>query len=165
MSALRAPGSLALGADTVVALGDEALGKPTSPDDAKRLLRLLRGRTHQVVTAVAVATMRGSGLHVRSRISGASVQMRDYSDDEIAAYVASGDPMDKAGGYAIQHPEFRPVRKLDGCYLTVVGLALPEALDLLREAGGDVPDFTEAQIGSVCPNCEDLERLSVLHTS
>ena len=96
------------------------------------MLRRLRGRTHQVITAVCVATPGRQPLlsYVRT-----AVQMRPYTDAEIAAYVASGDPLDKAGAYAIQHPDFRPVARLAGCYSNVVGLPLCLVVDLLHAAG------------------------------
>jgi MAF protein len=127
----RHPGAVVLAADTVVALDGALLGKPADPDEAWVMLRALRGRTHQVYTAVTVAKAGG----VRSRLSTCHVTMRPYSDAEIAAYVASGDPLDKAGAYAIQHPLFAPVAGWEGCYSAIMGLPLGVAADLLREAG------------------------------
>ncbi len=103
--AARHPGATVLAADTMVALDDMLLGKPADALDAAAMLRLLRGRTHQVYTAVCVAND-GS---LASQLSISDVTMRPYSDAEIAAYVATGDPLDKAGAYAIQHPVFAPV--------------------------------------------------------
>jgi MAF protein len=116
------PDELVVAADTIVVLDGQVLGKPADPDDAVRMLRRLRARPHWVYSGVAV-------WHPVSRrmvheLGGSLVWMRDYGDDEIAAYVESGDPLDKAGAYAIQHPEFDPVSHVEGCWLTVVGLPL-----------------------------------------
>ena len=84
------------------------LGKPAGPDEAQRMLRRLRGRRHQVHTALAVARFAGGRRRLlRGRVNSSTVTMRGYSDAEIGAYVATGDPLDKAGAYAIQHPVFR----------------------------------------------------------
>ncbi|HEX2172404.1 MAG TPA: Maf family protein, partial [Dehalococcoidia bacterium] len=126
------PGAWVIGADTlVVGPKGEPLGKPPTAASARSMLLQLRGRRHRVVTAQAV-------IH-RDRVASdhlsTLVTMRPYSDEEIAAYLASGDPFDKAGSYAIQHPTFRPVAFLDGCYLNVVGLPICRTARLLREAG------------------------------
>lgn len=155
-----APGAIVLGADTVVALDARALGKPESAADARRMLEQLRGRAHRVITAVAVARTEAHGQPVhRTRVSSAEVTMRAYSDPEIDRYVASGDPLDKAGAYAIQDPTFRPVEGLNGCYLTVVGLALPEVYELLAEAGLEVPAIAPPVLEQICPGCIDSDRL------
>jgi MAF protein len=126
----RMPGStLIVGADTVVTQGGEMFGKPTDPADAVRMLRTLRGEVHTVVSAVAVVEA-GSGRAV-IRLSSTLVSMRDYSDAEIEAYVAGGDPLDKAGAYAIQHAGFHPVAHIEGCYTGVVGLPLGALLRAL----------------------------------
>lgn len=127
-----APGGrvLIIAADTTVVVDDIILGKPTSAEDARSMLRLLRNRPHLVHT----------GLCVIDPISGrqlteahtARVFMRDYADNEIEAYIATGDPLDKAGAYGIQHPTFRPVARLDGCFLGVMGLSLCHLVDVLR---------------------------------
>jgi predicted house-cleaning NTP pyrophosphatase (Maf/HAM1 superfamily) len=100
------------------------------------MLRALRGRPHQVHTGVCVIDP-GDGREVSS-VHTAAVTMRAYSDAEIDAYIAGGDPFDKAGAYAIQHPTFRPVAAIKGCYLGVMGLSLCDLIPLLRELG--VPD-------------------------
>ncbi len=107
----RHPGATILAADTMVALDGLLLGKPADEFEATAMLRRLRGRTHQVYTAVCVAH---EGA-LSARLSVSDVTMRAYSDAEIAAYVATGDPLDKAGAYAIQHPLFSPVAAWDGC--------------------------------------------------
>ena len=118
-------------ADTTVALAEEMLGKPTDAADARRMLRALRNRSHEVHTGV-VLMMLGSGREV-SGVNTAVVTMRDYSDAEIETYIASGDPMDKAGAYAIQHPKFRPVARLDGCFTGVMGLSVCHLFHLFSQ--------------------------------
>ena len=129
--AARHPGATILAADTMVALDDMLLGKPADASEAAAMLRLLRGRTHQVYTAVCVAQ---DGSLV-ARLSVSDVTMRPYSDAEIAAYVATGDPLDKAGAYAIQHPLFAPVAAWTGCYAGIMGLPLRLVGEMLAEAG------------------------------
>jgi septum formation protein len=125
------PSAIVLAADTVVSHAGQALGKPTNVADAVRLLRALRGRRHEVITAVCVAR---AGHPLLAAASHTAVWMRRYTDAEIAAYVATGDPFDKAGAYAIQHPLFRPVARLVGSYTNVVGLPLGLVAELLRGA-------------------------------
>jgi MAF protein len=152
-----------LGADTVVALDGQPLGKPTDSEDAARMLGLLRGREHQVITAVAAARLDPgqAAPQTWTRANSASVLMRGYTDAEIQAYVASGDPLDKAGSYAIQHPGFHPVERLAGCYLTVVGLGLPETLEVLAAAGHPRPSITLNDLLRACPGCVDTVRLLI----
>lgn len=140
-----------LAADTVVILGADTLGvdehgdilgKPVDANDARDMLRRLRGRVHQVCTAMTLFTP-VSGDHggeVITRVTSTNVTMRDYSDAEIDAYIATGDPFDKAGSYAIQHPVFRPVANIDGCYTNVVGLPLCTLKNMLAEISW--PDIT-----------------------
>ncbi|HEX9069443.1 MAG TPA: Maf family protein [Ktedonobacterales bacterium] len=130
-----------LAADTTVLLDSASLAKPRDAEEATWMLRRLRGRTHTVATGVAVATPSGE---IRSATSDTLVTMRDYSDDEIARYVATGDPLDKAGAYSIQHPGFSPVATIEGCRLGVVGLPVCLAIALL---GLDAP----FPAGSICP--------------
>ncbi len=125
-----------IAADTTVALDDTIMGKPANPDEARAMLRALRGRTHAVHTAVCVLEP-AAGRELFS-VHSAAVTMRPYSDAEIDAYIATGDPFDKAGAYAIQHPTFQPVARLAGCFLGVVGLSLCDLIPLLRQL--DVPD-------------------------
>jgi len=131
----RHPDAIILAADTLVALDGVLLGKPTDSTEAVMMLRALRGRIHQVYTAVCVAT---NGA-LTSRLSISDVTMRPYSDEEIARYVASGDPLDKAGAYAIQHPLFAPVAAWKGCYAGIMGLPLRLAGEMLAEAGLKAP--------------------------
>lgn len=131
----RHPAATILAADTLVALDGALLGKPADPAEAVAMLRALRGRTHQVYTAVCVAT---NGTLI-SRLTISDVIMRPYSDAEIAAYVDTGDPLDKAGAYAIQHPTFSPVASWDGCYASIMGLPLRLVKAMLAEAGAPAP--------------------------
>lgn len=111
-----------LGADTTVADAGRILGKPRDAAEAHRMLSSLRGRTHQVYTALAVFQPASHTLLTDWCLT--EVPMRAYSDEEMQRYIASGDPLDKAGAYAIQHPEFKPVSNLSGCYANVMGLPL-----------------------------------------
>ena len=111
-----------LASDTTVLLEGEHLAKPIDAADATRMLRRLRGRVHIVATGVALTTTEGDDF--LSATSRTRVEMRAYSDDEIAAFVATGDPMDKAGAYSIQHPDFQPVAAFHGCHLGVIGLPI-----------------------------------------
>jgi len=116
------PDELVVAADTIVVLDGDILGKPSDPDDAKQMLDQLRGRSHMVYTGVTV--WHPASRRMISQLGETLVWMRDYGDDEIATYVESRDPMDKAGAYAIQHAVFDPVSHLEGCWLNVVGLPL-----------------------------------------
>ena len=129
----RFPDRVVIGADTVVALDNEILGKPAGPTEATAMLRLLRDRPHQVYSGVTVYPAEGNTPLTTAVCS--TVWMRPYGDEEIAAYVASGDPMDKAGGYGIQNRQFHPVARLRGCYASVMGLPLCKLCDLLQQMG------------------------------
>ncbi len=102
--------------------GDFILGKPRNDHDAREMLLGLRGHAHQVYTALAILTSQDGKLV--TDLCTTLVPMRDYTDQEIDAYVASGDPLDKAGAYAIQHTGFHPVDSLEGCFANVMGLPL-----------------------------------------
>ncbi len=127
--------TIIVAADTTVVIDGRLLGKPTTPAEATAMLRLLRGRTHTVHTALMLIDTR-NGREAEA-VQTSYVTMRAYSDAEIATYVATGDPMDKAGAYAIQHPIFRPVSELAGCYTGVMGLSLCQLIQVLRT--WDVP--------------------------
>lgn len=132
-----APGSaLILAADTVVALDATLLGKPTDAADARAMLAALRGRDHHVITAICLLDT-GSGRHF-TRSNDSLVAMRLYSNEEISAYIDTGDPFDKAGAYAIQHPEFAPVQGMCGCISGVMGLPLADVCALLAGCGVEV---------------------------
>jgi MAF protein len=126
---------IVVAADTLVVSDGEVLGKPETHDDAREMLRRLRGRAHQVLTGVALCA---HAWREWGAVVSTQVVMRDFSDAEIDAYVVSGEPFDKAGGYAIQDVVFRPVDGLDGCYLNVVGLPLCAVMAGLATLGQDV---------------------------
>jgi septum formation protein len=122
---------MVLGADTVVVCDEEVMGKPADAADAARMLLLLSGRTHQVVTGVAVVWASGSA-EVAAEMT--HVTMRTLSPQEVAGYVAGGEPMDKAGAYAIQGYAGRWIPRIHGCYFNVVGLPLALVTSLLEGA-------------------------------
>jgi MAF protein len=111
----------------------EILGKPADPPEAESMLRRLRGRTHYVYSGLAVVRGRDDSLRREAVIT--TVPMRCYTDAEMAAYIAGGDPFDKAGAYGIQHPIFQPVQNLQGCYPNVMGLPLCRVAAILAEFG------------------------------
>jgi septum formation protein len=124
------PGEIVIAADTVVVLDGEIIGKPTDADDAAAILRRLSGRSHEVLTGVAVRT----GDDVRSAVESTTVVMRSLGPDEIDDYVATGEPLDKAGAYGIQGLGGRFVERIDGSYHNVVGLPLTVVERLLSAA-------------------------------
>ncbi len=148
------PQDLVLGADTIVVVNDTILGKPADANDAVRMLRLLSGRTHQVITGVSLATMASGqvpysnegapevlateSLDVRTGSELTLVTVAELSDAEIRDYVATGEPMDKAGAYAIQGIASRWIPRIEGDYSNVVGLPVALVYRMLRErnAGG-----------------------------
>lgn len=119
-----------IGSDTTVVDGVKILGKPSDEKDAERMLKQLRGKSHQVMTAIAVYRVRDEKLVTDLCVT--DVPMRNYSDVEILEYIKSGDPMDKAGAYAIQHAGFHPVDSLSGCYASVMGLPMCHILRALK---------------------------------
>ncbi|MFQ6046222.1 MAG: Maf family protein [Gemmatimonadales bacterium] len=127
----RRPGRWVLAADTVVVLGDELLGKPESPAAAKRMLARLSGNEHRVVTAVALA--RDGELLERCDVT--RVWFRRLSDELIDAYVATGEPLDKAGSYGLQERGAVLVERIEGDYFGVIGLPVRLVVDLLEDAG------------------------------
>lgn len=129
--AYPASGCWALAADTVVALNGEVFGKPANAKEARAMLRRLRGRQHSVITAVALRTPDGG---IEAAFDRAEVTMRGYTDAEIEEYIATGDPFDKAGAYAIQHEGFHPVAALEGARETVIGLPLALVRAMLAQA-------------------------------
>lgn len=119
--------SIIIAADTTVVLDSQMLGKPRSKTDAWHMLTALRQQPHAVYTGLVLHdTKSGNSLH---RVNRSIVTMRPYTDAEVDAYIASGDPMDKAGAYAIQHPTFRPVARLDGCFTGVMGLSVCQLIE------------------------------------
>ncbi|MBK8024371.1 MAG: septum formation protein Maf [Chloroflexi bacterium] len=146
----QAPAGVVLAADTVVVAADtigvagsghnleedgEILGKPVDPDDARVMLQRLRGTMHVVCTAITLLRLDGPDRRQHTALTRTRVIMRDYTDAEIDAYIATGDPFDKAGGYAIQHEEFAPVASIEGSYTNVVGLPVETLRALLGNWG------------------------------
>jgi septum formation protein len=129
------PQVVVLGADTTVTLDNHILAKPEDAADATRMLRMLSGRSHRVITGVAIATEKG--VEVAAEVTG--VQFRTLSDQEIAAYVATGEPMDKAGSYGIQGLAAKWIPRVEGCYFNVVGLPLALVATMLEEADSSQP--------------------------
>jgi septum formation protein len=127
----RAPDAVIVSADTIVVVDGEVLGKPLDASDAGRMLRRLSGRDHLVYTAVCVRR----GTHIESGVEEVSVTFRDLSDEDIARYVATGEPMDKAGAYGIQGFGATIVRRIEGDYFAVMGLALGLLVRLLARIG------------------------------
>jgi septum formation protein len=128
------PRRFVLGADTIVVVDGDVLGKPTDPDDAVRLLSRLVGREHVVMTGVAlVASDRAE--HAATQLVASRVAMRPASEGEIRRYVATGEPLDKAGAYAAQGEGRRFIDRIDGSETNVIGLPIEETLALLRESG------------------------------
>jgi MAF protein len=138
------PDAVVIGADTIVTLDGHLLGKPTDARDASMMLRRLRDRPHQVYSGVTVSPPSQRRREPSTAVVSSTVWMRRYTDDEIASYVASGDPLDKAGAYAIQNASFHPVARMQGCYASVMGLPLCALSDLLVEID-IVPPIEAAQ--------------------
>jgi len=151
-AALRESGTI-VGADTVVEVDGEVLGKPVDGDDAWRMLRALRNREHRVITGVALID--AATGDERTAFRATRVIMRDYGDDEIESYIASGGPFDKAGSYAVQHEGFSPAAEVRGCYLNVVGLPVCTLLKEAERFGLRItpkPDLRWPEL-SLCPEC------------
>jgi septum formation protein len=123
--------AVVIAADTIVLLEERVLGKPADADEARRMLRALAGRTHEVVTGVAVAH---AGREAVGRET-TRVAFRTVGEDEIDRYVASGEPLDKAGAYGIQDRGASLVRAVEGCFFNVMGLPVARLLDLLAQVG------------------------------
>lgn len=150
-----APGALVIGSDTTVVFDGQILNKPADAAEARAMLAQLRGREHVVLTAITVLdTLTGQAF---TDLARSRVPMRAYSAAELEAYVATGDPLDKAGGYAIQHPAFQPVDRaaFADCFANVMGLPLCHLLRRLRRLGldalTDLPAECQAFIPYECP--------------
>lgn len=144
------PESVVVGADTIVSIDDTILGKPVDADDAIRMLTMLRHRPHVVYSGITV--MRGA--QSLTQIATTTVHMRNYSDAEIAAFVATGEPLDKAAAYAIQNTAFKPVEYIEGCFANVMGLPLCHLYRTLKAFGVTIqePDQTcQNHLAIVCP--------------
>jgi septum formation protein len=133
VAARMSTGTVVLGADTLVVLAGRPFGKPDSRDEARRMLAALAGQTHEVVTGVAVV-LAGRDRELTASVVS-QVVMRPYTADEIERYVATPEPYDKAGGYAVQGAGGGLVARVEGCYTNVVGLPLATTARLLRAAG------------------------------
>lgn len=155
--------TLILAADTTVAFAGEMMNKPANEQDARQMLQRLRDTQHEVHTGFVLLEP-GSGRKWEG-VSTAVVTMRPYADAEIEAYVATSDPLDKAGAYAIQHPQFRPVAQLQGCYCNVMGLPICDLIialiDFLGPNANWLPqiDFAAVQKAHLHYPCPDLDRL------
>lgn len=124
---------LVIGSDTTIAFQGEILGKPVDEDAAKEMLRRLRGKRHQVISGIAIIDVATQRVAVSAVTT--DIKMRDYSDQEVDAYVGTGEPMDKAGSYAIQGKGGALIQEIQGCYNNVVGMPLCELTKLLVEFG------------------------------
>ena len=144
----RFPDAVILGSDTLINLDGRLIGKPSSPNGARAILQRLRGRTHDVITAVCLLSGRGTARRaptVFEWVETAHVTMRDFTETELDAYLATGDSLDKAGAYSIQRAGRDLVASLDGDYLAVVGLPLRAVSEGLTKLG--------------CPVTADVDRL------
>jgi len=148
--AARHPRALVVAADTTVALDGTSLGKPADPAEATAMLCALRGRPHQVYSGLTVAR----DGQIVTELAESAVWMRDYNDLEVARYVSSGDPLDKAGAYAVQHADFRPAARVEGCYAGVMGFPLCHLARTLNRfevaVPVDVPVVCQAHTGFDC---------------
>jgi len=141
-----------IAADTIVVLDEELIGKPEDENDARQILYQLRGRDHFVMTGIAVR--RKSDNQLTQDICVSCVHMRDYAEKEIEEYIASGDPMDKAGAYAIQNPDFAPAEDFSGCYASVMGLPMCHMMRTLTALTGEAfPGDAEISKNHLKYNC------------
>jgi septum formation protein len=127
----RQPDAVVIAADTIVVVDGDVLGKPRDKAAARAMLKRLAGRTHTVLTAIAVAR----GERIESAVESVDVTFRAISDDEIGSYIATGEPMDKAGAYGIQGFGATIVERVDGDYFSVMGLGLRRLVELLARIG------------------------------
>lgn len=151
---------IVLAADTTVVDGNDILGKPSDKEEAIAMLKRLRGHEHQVYTGVALLRL-SDGLLLKE-LCITHVPMRGYSDEEIQAYVETGDPLDKAGAYAVQHPGFHPVKSMSGCHANVMGLPMCQVILMMRKMeinpNTDVFALCEASLGNECAVAEAILR-------
>jgi septum formation protein len=141
VAAASHPDAIILGADTTVVIRGQALAKPVDAADAARMLRLLSGRTHEVLTGVCLYGQGRRLLHVEPT----RVRMARLGESEIAWYVSTGEPFDKAGGYAVQGLASRFIEGIDGSYSNVVGLPISSVYELLKELGCDILERKKSQ--------------------
>jgi len=146
------PDHIIIGADTAVVDGSRLLGKPKDTAEAMLMLKRLRGHVHQVYTALAILRMHDQRLFTDLCVT--DVPMRKYSNEEMKSYALSGDPLDKAGAYAIQHPGFHPVEAMSGCYASVMGMPLCHLLRVLTKMdvhpGADIPAACQSFLKYPC---------------
>lgn len=150
---LKGKSTLALAADTEVVLDGKIFGKPADSREAKRMLVELQGRRHMVYTGICLLrTSDGARL---DDLASTEVPMRNYSDEEMDVYIASGDPLDKAGAYAIQHAGFHPVQEMTGCFANIVGMPLCHLQRTLQKwdlhFDVDLPDACQKYLAYECP--------------
>jgi len=150
--------AVVIGADTIVVDGKEILGKPLDRMDAARILEQLRGKTHKVLSGIALYNL--STGETQTRLVSTEVKMREYTEDQILEYIASGDPLDKAGAYAIQNRDFNPAPDFYGCYANVMGLPLCHLAVLMKEmrieADPRVAERCQNSINYQCPIYSDI---------
>lgn len=147
-----AAGRLVLAADTTVVVAGSVLGKPVDDEDAKRMLRMLSGRAHEVVTAVSLlraaegpsTRIDTSAWHVDTRVESTTVAFAPLTEDEISWYVSTGEPRDKAGAYAIQGYASRFITRINGSYSNVVGLPVALVYEMLTALGPTTPGTSRA---------------------
>ncbi len=152
IAAEASPEDVVLAADTTVVDGEDILGKPVDEAEAASMLRRLRGRTHQVYTALAVLRVVDDLLLMDWCCT--DVPMRQYSDDELKSYISTGDPLDKAGAYAIQHAGFNPAENLHGCFANVMGLPLCHLTRTMKKLGITLDvDIAQACMSSLQYEC------------
>ena len=153
VAAERASG-IVLGADTVVALDGVVFGKPEDAAEAEATLRALRGRSHSVITGVAVVD--AATGESASAFDATRVTMREYTDEEVAAYIASGNPMDKAGAYAAQDASFHPAAAIEGCWTNVIGLPLCRVRSMFAERGVETTAGSAWGPAGACAGCAGI---------
>jgi septum formation protein len=140
-------------ADTAVVYDGTIFGKPRDPADAGQMLKRLRAHTHQVYTGLAV--IKTSTGKLLTDLCVTDVPMRNFTDAEIEAYVQTGDPLDKAGAYAIQHPQFHPVKSMSGCYASVMGLPMCHLMRVLAQMdispNANIPANCQMSLHYQCP--------------
>ena len=139
-------GDVILGADTIVVLDGQVLGKPADAADARAMLSALRGRPHQVITVICLLDAASGKKMMDTAVS--DVDMRAYSPEEIKVYISSDDPLDKAGAYAIQHQGFHPVQRFVGCMASVMGMPLCHLERGLRQ----LPAYAPQPMDRLCQN-------------
>jgi len=155
IGAQKFPDAIVVGSDTIVWIDGTILGKPVDAADAIRMLKLLRNRAHTVYSGVAVT----GGKQSITAVAATTVWMRNYSDQGIAAFVATGEPLDKAAAYAIQANHFHPVDHIDGCFANVMGLPLCHLYRTLKAFGVhvDPPDRAcQTYLQIDCPVAQEI---------